>query len=351
MGDAMLECRVHGAEDLRVVDVPTPRPGPDEVLVRLGAAGICGSDMHYYFHGRNGSFVIREPLVPGHEASGVVAEVGAGVTRVRPGDRIAVNPSAPCGRCAGCREGRENLCTNMRFLGSASVFPHVHGTFREYFLMPQAQCVPVAADVSLAEIAMSEPLSIALHSAHRAGNLLGKRVLVTGSGTIGCMMTLAVRLAGAAHVTITDVVDHPLEVARTVGADRTVRIDRLPADARLSDVAGEPDVAFEVSGAPSALAACLETVRRGGIVVQVGTLPPEGMHLLANQIMARELDVRGSFRFGDVFEHAVGAIAGRRVDVRPVLSGVHPLTDAAGAIALARDKTRSMKVQLGPAGG
>ncbi|MFO0235550.1 MAG: alcohol dehydrogenase catalytic domain-containing protein, partial [Burkholderiales bacterium] len=169
----MLECQVHGAEDLRVVDVPTPQPAPGEALVRLGAAGICGSDMHYYFHGRNGSFVIREPLVPGHEASGVVAAVGAGVTRVKAGDKVAVNPSKPCGRCPGCREGRENLCSNMRFLGSASVFPHMHGTFREFFLMPESQCVPVATDVSLAEIAMSEPFSIALHSAHRAGNLLG----------------------------------------------------------------------------------------------------------------------------------------------------------------------------------
>ncbi|MEI7443722.1 MAG: L-idonate 5-dehydrogenase [Burkholderiales bacterium] len=344
----MLECQIHGAEDLRVVDVPTPQPGPGEVLVRLGAAGICGSDMHYYFHGRNGSFVIREPLVAGHEASGIVAAVGAGVTRVKAGDRIAVNPSKPCGHCAGCREGRENLCSNMRFLGSASVFPHMHGTFREYFLMPDTNCVPVHTDVSLAEIAMSEPFSIALHSAHRAGNLLGKRVLITGSGTIGCMMTLAAKLAGASHVAITDVVDHPLEVAKQVGADLAVRTDRLPEDGRLSDLVGEPDVAFEVSGAPSAMTACLETVRRGGIVVQVGTLPPDGFHLNANLIMARELDVRGSFRFGNVFEHSVRSIAERRVDVRPVLSGVHPLTDAVRAITLARDKTVSMKVQLGP---
>lgn len=344
----MLECQVHGAQDLRVVDVPMPQPGPGEVLVRLGAAGICGSDMHYYFHGRNGSFVIREPLVPGHEASGVVAGVGIGVRRVKAGDRIAINPSRPCGRCSGCREGRENLCSNMRFLGSASVFPHMHGTFREFFVMPESQCVPVTGDVSLAEIAMSEPLSIALHSVHRAGSLLGKRVLITGSGTIGCMMTLAARLAGAAHVTLTDVVDHPLSVARQVGADLTVRTDRLPADGRLSDLCAEPDVAFEVSGAPQALASCLDTVRRGGIVVQVGTLPAEGMHLMANQIMARELDLRGSFRFGDVFDHAVRVIGERRVDVRPVLSGVHPLTDAVRALTLARDKTVSMKVQLGP---
>ena len=345
----MLECKVHGALDLRVGTAPVPEPGPGEVLLRLGAAGICGSDMHYYFHGCVGAFRIREPLTPGHEASAVVAGVGAGVTRVRAGQRVAVNPSRPCGACPGCREGRENLCANMRFLGSASVFPHVQGMFREYFLMPQSQCVPVADTVPLDELAMSEPLAVALHSAIRAGSLLGRRVLITGSGTIGCMMVLAVRLAGAAHVSITDVVDHPLSVARQVGADQVIRIDELPKGARLADACGgEPDVAFEVSGAPSALVACMETVRRGGVIVQVGTLPVEGMHLLANQIMARELDLRGSFRFGNVFEQAVSAIAGRRVDVRPVLSGSYRLTEAAAAIERARDKTVSMKVQLVP---
>jgi len=344
----MLECQVHAANDLRLVDVPTPVAGPGEVLVRLGAAGICGSDMHYFFHGRVGSFVIREPLTPGHEASGIVAAVGAGVTRVKPGERIAINPSRPCGQCPACREGRENLCSQMRFLGSASVFPHMQGMFREFFLMPERQCLPVAGDVSLGEIAMSEPLSVALHSVNRAGPLLGRSVLITGSGTIGCMMVLAARMAGAGRIAVTDVVDHPLEVARQVGADLTVRTDRLAADTRLADVVGEPDVAFEVSGAPPALAACIDTVRRGGVIVQVGTLPPEGMHLLANQIMARELDLRGSFRFGNVFELAVRSIAERRVDVRPVLSGAFALTEAVHALHLARDKTVSMKVQLVP---
>jgi L-idonate 5-dehydrogenase len=346
----VIECKVHGPHDLRIIDSPTPEPGPGEVLVRLGAAGICGSDMHYYLHGRVGNFVIREPLTPGHEASGIVAAVGPGVTRLASGDRIAINPSSPCGRCPACREGRENLCHNVRFLGSASVFPHMQGMFREYFTMPEAQCIKVSDDsVSLGEIAMSEPLSVALHSANRAGNLLGKSVLITGSGTIGCMQVIACRLAGATRIAITDVVDHPLEVARQVGADQTIRVDQLPTGATIASVAGEFDVAFEVSGAPQALGACLESVRRGGIVVQVGTLPAEGMHLQANLVMAREIDLRGSFRFGNVFGLAVESIVSRRVDVRPVISGAWPLREAAQAIETARDKTRSMKVQLVPA--
>ena len=342
----MLRCAVHGARDLRVADEPMPQPGPGEVLLRLGAAGICGSDIHYYLHGRVGQFAIREPLTPGHEASGVVVATGPGVTRLREGAHVAIDPSHPCGHCGACRGGRENLCEHMRFLGSASVFPHVQGLFREYFVLPERQCVAVDAEVSLGELAMAEPLSVALHSARRAGELLGARVLVTGSGTIGCMMTIAARLAGAAHVVVTDIVDHPLAVARLVGADTTVRSDRLEPGARLADVTGEVDVAFEVSGAPSAFVACLDTLRRGGTLVQVGTLPAEGMQVAANRIMQRELDVRGSFRFANVFGLAVKSIAERRVDVRPAVSAQFPLADAEAAIRAATDKSANIKVQL-----
>ena len=145
----MLACRIHAKDDLRVEPQAMPAVGDDEVLLRLGAGGICGSDLHYYFEGRNGSFVVREPLIPGHEASAVVAAVGSAVTRVREGDKVAVSPSHACGRCGYCREGREQLCEHMRFLGSASRFPHVQGMFCEYFVMCERQCYPVAGDVSL----------------------------------------------------------------------------------------------------------------------------------------------------------------------------------------------------------
>src|SRR5499426_1311602 len=136
----MLACRIHAKEDLRVEALDTPDVGPGQVLLRLGAGGICGSDIHYFFEGRNGSFVVREPLIPGHEASATVAAVGPGVMRVKAGDKVAVSPSQACGRCVACRQGREQLCENMRFLGSASLYPHVQGMFREYFVMNERQC-------------------------------------------------------------------------------------------------------------------------------------------------------------------------------------------------------------------
>jgi L-idonate 5-dehydrogenase len=343
----MLDCKIHGANDLRLEPIATPEPGTGQVLLRLGAGGICGSDMHYFFEGRVGSFRIREPLTPGHEASGVVAKVGAGVTRVKEGDKVAINPSHPCGKCDNCRDGRENLCREMRFLGSASIFPHVQGMFREFFLMGERQLTPIAADVTLGELACCEPFSVGLHSVNRIGTpLVGKTVLVTGAGTIGCMTVLAAKLFGAVKVIVTDVVDNPLCVARSIGADVGLRVDRLPAGTTLAEAIGEVDVALEVAGSPAALMSCLEATRKGGTIVQVGTLPPEGMHFPANQIMARELNYIGSFRFGNVFDWAVRYISERRIDVRPLISSQHKITEAIEAFNIAKDKTRSTKVQL-----
>jgi L-idonate 5-dehydrogenase len=343
----MLACRIHGAEDLRVESMPEPEVGPGEVCLKLGAGGICGSDMHYFLHGRIGSFLIREPLIPGHEISGTVAKVGPGVARVKEGDAVAINPSHACGTCKACRAGRENLCSSMRFLGSASVFPHVQGMFREYFVMGERQCYPIASAVALSELAFAEPLSVALHAVNRAGSVLGKSVLVTGAGPIGCLIVIAARLAGAAQVVVTDVVERPLAVAKIVGADRCVRVDQVPeGPGLLADAVGEVDIAFEVSGSPAALATCLAAVLRGGRIVQVGTLPAEGLQFPANQVMVREIDYVGTFRFGVEFDWAVRYLTERRVDVRPLLTAQYPLQEAEAAFRLACDKSRGMKVQL-----
>jgi L-idonate 5-dehydrogenase len=340
--NAMLACRIQAKDDLRVESQQMPPVGAGEVLLKLGAGGICGSDLHYYFEGRNGSFVVREPLIPGHEASGVVAAIGPGVTRVKVADNVAISPSHACGRCSYCRQGREQLCENMRFLGSASVYPHVQGMFREYFVMGERQCYPVAGDVTLGELAFAEPLAVALHAVNRGGDLLGKSVLVTGAGTIGCLTVLAARLAGAAKITVSDVLDRPLAQAQRVGADATLHAGRDAA------ALGNPrfEVAYEVSGSFAGLKTCVAAARRGATIVQVGTLPHEPLPFVVNELMAKELDLRGAFRWGIEFEWAVDYLATRRVDVRPLLSGQYPLTDAADAFRLAADKNRSTKVQL-----
>jgi L-idonate 5-dehydrogenase len=338
----MLACKIHAKEDLRIEQEETPDIQPGEVLLKLGAGGICGSDLHYYFEGRNGSFVVREPLIPGHEASAVVARVGAGVTRVKVGDKVAVSPSHACGRCDYCRDGREQLCRNMKFLGSASLFPHIQGMFREYFVMGERQCYPVGGDISLGELAFAEPLAVGLHAVNRGGELLGKSVLITGAGTIGCVTVQAARLAGARTVTVSDILDRPLAQAKLVGADVALHAQR---DA---EALAKPqfDVAYEVSGSIHALKTCMAAVKRGGIVVQVGTLPHEPLPFVVNDVMAKEIDLRGAFRWGIEFDWAVAYLSTRRVDVRPLLSGQYPLQDAVAAFRAAADKNMSTKVQV-----
>lgn len=337
-----LACTIHAALDLRL-EQETPRAlGAHDVLLRLGAGGICGSDLHYYKEGRVGAFVVREPLVPGHEASGIVDTIGSAVTRVQPGQKVAINPSHPCGRCDYCRGGRGNLCRHMFFLGSASVFPHAQGMFRERFVMGEAQLTPITeSDISLGEIACAEPLSIGLHAIHRAGPVLGETVLVTGAGTIGCMSVIAARMAGAAHIIACDINDRALAIARSVGADRTVRSDQVAAES-LADLA---DVSIEAAGSAAALGTCLKATRRGGRIVQVGTLPAE-LPFPANSVMQRELDYRGVFRAHLAFDWAVQAIRTRRVDVRPLISAQLPLARAKEAFELALDRSRSTKVQV-----
>jgi L-idonate 5-dehydrogenase len=338
-----LACRIHAPLDLRLEPELPRELGAADVLVRLGAGGICGSDLHYFREGRAGAFTIRQPLIPGHEASGVVEAVGASVTRVKPGDKVAINPSHPCGRCEACRAGRANLCRDMFFLGSASVFPHAQGMFRERFAIGERQLTPIDEEVGLGEIACAEPLSIGLHAVHRAGSLLGRSVLVTGAGTIGCMAVIAARLAGAAQVIACDVADRPLEVARQVGADRTLRGDAAAAQA-LRDLA---DVAIEAAGSAAALATCFAAVKRGGRIVQVGTLPAS-IPFPANEVMVRELDYVGCFRADQAFDWAVQAIRTRRADVRPLISAQLPFSRAREAFELAQDRSRSTKVQLVP---
>jgi L-idonate 5-dehydrogenase len=337
-----LTCRIHGAKDLRLEDDGPAELGPTDVEMRLGAGGICGSDLHYYQHGRVGAFVVREPLIPGHEVSGTVARIGSEVTRVKVGDKVAINPSHACGHCDYCLDGRLNLCRNMRFLGSASVFPHVQGMFRERFVMGERQLTPITEDISLGELACAEPLSIGLHAVHRAGVLTGKTVLVTGGGTIGSMSVIAARLAGAAHIICCDIADRPLQTARSVGADVGLRSDQA-SDAELTDIA---DVCIEAAGSPAALMTCLKAARKGSRIVQVGTLPAEGVMFPANSIMARELDYVGAFRAAHAFDWAVQYLRTRRVDVRPLLSAQIPLSRSLEAFELASDRTRSTKVQV-----
>jgi L-idonate 5-dehydrogenase len=336
---------LHAAKDLRIEDVAVPPLGPGDVEVRIEAGGICGSDLHYYFDGGFGTVRLKEPMVLGHEIAGIIARVGADVANVKVGQRVAVNPSRPCGHCGYCQEGKQQHCLNMLFYGSAMRFPHVQGGFREALVCDAAQAVPVPAAMSAAQAAFAEPFAVCLHAVNRAGPLLGKRVLVTGAGPIGALAMIAARRAGALEIVATDVADAPLAAARKVGADVAVNVSEKDALARYGADKGYFDVMFEASGNAQALAGGLAVVRPQGIVVQIGIAGGE-MTLPMNMAVAKEIELRGTFRFHEEFALAVALIGGGLVDVMPLLTETIPLAKAREAFELAADRKRAMKVQL-----
>lgn len=338
---------IHAAKDLRLDERPEPEMAANEVLVSFRAGGICGSDLSYYGKGRVGDFALREPMVLGHEISGVVVGLGACVSHLALGDHVAVNPSRPCLECDYCRAGRSNLCRNMRFFGSAAIFPHVQGAFCETFLCRGDQCVNVPRHIPFRRIAMAEPLSVAIHGVRRAGELAGKRVLIAGAGPIGMLLAIAARRVGASFIAITDIVDAPLALAREAGVDETINVAAAPEQlARYEQDKGFFDVALEATGVAQALASLFKVVRPGGRVVQLGMMPPGDVPVPANMLMAREIDFVGAFRFGGEFHTAVDWLVRGLVDVEPVMSADMPMSRLAEAFALAADRSRAIKVHL-----
>ena len=348
----MLAAVLHGAHDLRIEERDESPLNPGEARVRVACGGICGSDLSYFNKGGVGDFRVREPLTLGHEVSGEIIELVPHpdwqlAESLVVGTRVAINPSRPCLHCGFCRSGRANLCRNMRFLGSAALMPHVQGAFSEHVVVRADQCVPVPAGMSYRIAACAEPLAVALHAVRRGGDVVGRRVLVAGSGPIGLLCVVAVLHAGAADVVVTDLFDAPLHVARAMGAARTVNIKAEPDRLEMLAAAqGGFDLAFEATGAAASVVSMPALMRPGGRIVQVGMLPPGAVPLPVNLLMAREIDVVGSFRFHEEFSIAVAALAAGRIDVTPILSGSFPLRDATAAFELAGDRQRAIKVHL-----
>lgn len=335
----------HAPLDLRLDVFASDALGPQQLRVRIAYGGICGSDLHYFQHGGFGTVRIKEPMVLGHEVSGVVDEVGSEVAGFRRGQRIAISPSRPCGACRYCQQGLQNHCMDMRFYGSAMRFPHVQGAFRETLVIEANQAHAVADDLSLSEAALAEPLSVGLHAIARAGSVFGKRVLVTGCGPIGALLIAGLRRAGAAHIVAADIADLPLACALKMGADQAINLASEPEGlAPFAVNKGCFDVMFEASGSEKALINGLEVVAPRGVIVTIGlggniTLP-------LNTLVGKEIDLRGTFRFHTEFAVAVAFLNQRLIDGRPVITNIVDFSQAGDAFRLAGDKRQSMKVQI-----
>ncbi|WP_432490999.1 L-idonate 5-dehydrogenase [Kineococcus auxinigenes] len=330
----MRTIRIHGAGDLREEELPAPEPSPGRVRLRMAYAGICGSDLHYFAHGANGEYVVREPLVPGHEVSGTVDADPSG--ELAPGTPVTVHP-AVFGPPADGLADLPHLRPGGSYLGSASTWPHTQGGMSEFLVVDREMVRVLPQGLSLRAAALAEPLAVALHAVTIAGDVAGRRVLVSGSGPIGLLVAAAALERGAGEVVATDVLPGPLERARALGVHGTVRIGEQEVEREGFDVV------LECSGVPVAVSAALLAARRAAVVVQVGMVPNEPRPVNLAPLVSKELQLRGTFRFAGEIDEAVRVLAANPALER-VVTHEFPLERAAEAFAVAADSEFSGKV-------
>ena len=341
----MKSLKIHGAMDLRIEDYPLEKLSYNQVQISIATGGICGTDLHYYKHGGFGHIKLKEPMVLGHEVSGYITKLGSKVTNFSIGQLVSVSPSRPCNKCQFCLEGNQNHCVNMKFYGSAMPFPHIQGAFRETLIAEDYQCVP-ADGLSPEEAAMAEPLAVCLHAIKQAGNIFGKKVLITGSGPIGTLSVLSARRAGAEEILVTDISDQALKFSSSVGADKVINTAKnYDQIEKLQVNKGFFDLAIECSGSASGINDAIKSLKPKGTLIQLGLGGDILMPLVS--VTTKELNLKGSFRFHSEFELAVKMMKKKLIDVKPLITHSIPFLNAEKGFNIAmNDHENSMKVQL-----
>jgi L-iditol 2-dehydrogenase len=329
---------LYGARDLRTTERDVPALGDADVLVRVAAVGVCGSDMHYFAAGRNGPNVLRQPTVLGHEASGVVVAAGPRA-RIRVGTRVAVEPALGCGRCATCLQGAYNVCPDGTCLGS----PPTHGTMTEYLVVPDRAAHPLPDAIDTVVGAVIEPLAVAVWAVRRARVGIGHRVLVTGAGPIGLLVAQVARAAGAVEVVVTDVNDHRLAVAAELGTTQTINTGATPLAEDL-----RVDRVLECTGVPAVLWTAIRAVRPRGRVTAVGQAAPSVDGLPLGHLQRYEIDLVTAFRYAHAYPTAIALAASGAVAVDRIVTGRFGLDRAAEAVQAPVTDPTHLKVLVTP---
>ncbi|EEG73808.1 NAD(P)-dependent alcohol dehydrogenase [[Clostridium] hylemonae] len=306
--------------------IPEVRKGC--ALVRIEYNGICGSDVHFYKDGRVGDCVLHGPFVLGHEVSGTVTEVGEGVTELKAGDRVALEPGYACGKCEFCKSGRYNLCPDVKFFAA----PPVRGALQEYVVHPADMCFKLPGNVSTMEGALVEPLAVGLHAASLGEVSLGQSVVILGAGCIGLVTLLAAKARGAANIVVADLHEKRLEYARQMGATHTVNAGGGDAPAKIMEILeGGPDVVFETAGSPVTIAQTAHIVRRGGTIVLVGMSAQSEVNYNFFQVMEKEAVIKCVFRYRNLYPKAIAAISGGSINVKQIVTHTFTLEEAGKA--------------------
>lgn len=331
--------------EIQTWDVPTP--GKDEALVRVKAVGLCGSDVHYYEHGRIGDYIVRYPMILGHEAAGEVVAVGEEVQNLTVGQRVTIEPGVTCGRCTYCKSGRYNLCPQVEFLAT----PPFDGAFCEYIAIRADFLYPIPDSLSDEKAALIEPFSVGLHAVRRGHLVPGETVVIMGMGPIGMLALAAAKASGASRVIGVDMEPFRLEIALKMGATHVIDASKEDAVAAVNRILGNQgaDLAIETAGNGQAVRNAIGSVRRGGRVVLVGLPPQSETAVDIGHIVDGEIDIYGVFRYHNTYAAAVEMLSGDQIDLTPIITDDLPLESAAVAFEKAiHEKNRTLKIVIRP---
>jgi len=325
-----------GIRRMEMKEVPAPAVvKDDDVLIKMTTVGVCGSDIHYYVRGKIGSQVVQYPFTVGHEGAGIVEKVGKAVTRVKPGDRIAIEPAMSCGECDQCKAGRPHTCRKLRFLGCPG---QAEGLLSEYIVMPEACCIPVADSLTFDEAVISEPLAIGVYAVQQSIPLKGKTVGILGYGPIGMSVLLPARAQGAAKIFVTDKIDARLQYARRDGAVLTANPSREDVVAKVREA--EPlllDVVFECAGQQEAVDNALDILKPGGYLMLIG-IPEEPRYVLnTDKMRHKEITIVNVRRQNHCTRKAIEMMEKKMIDARPMVTHRFHFSDTKKAFDLVAD--------------
>lgn len=336
MAQENLSVVLHSQGDLRLENRSVPEPGPNEVLIQMHSVGICGSDVHYWQHGRIGHFVLNKPMVLGHEASGRVMKVGSAVMHLKEGDRVAIEPGVPREMDEFFKNGRYNLSPTIFFCAT----PPDDGNLCRYYKHNANFCYKLPDNVTFEEGALIEPLSVGIHACRRAGVTIGSTVLICGAGPIGLVCLLVAKAMGASQVVITDLLPERLTMAKELGADFQLPVKGGHGPQQLAktveDTLGaQPHITIECTGNESSIQTAIYATHSGGVVVLVGLGSEMSTVPLVNAAV-RELDIRGVFRYCNTWPTAIAMLASGKVNVKPLVTHRFPLEQAVKAFDTTR---------------
>lgn len=331
---------MHDTRDVRIEERPVPQPGPHEVLVEIKAVGVCGSDVHYYEEGRIGDFVVREPLILGHESAGVIVDLGEKVTKHTTGERVTLEPGVPDMVCYECRAGRYNLCPNVRFFAT----PPIDGAFTNYVTIHEDFAFRLPDNLSDEVGALMEPLSVGIWACWKGEVTAGDRVLVTGAGPIGLLAMQVALALGAAEVTVTDVSPQRLELAGKTGATRAINV----SEESLEQAGVEANVLLECSGNQQALNDGIRRLQPAGKAIVVG-MGPDEISVPLGYMQPREITLTGTFRYANTYPAAIGLVANGQVDLGTIITSHYGLQDTEEALQASKKDPGNVKPMVIPA--